>query len=288
MRLSQLITSIQRALPVTPRHEKWLSENPNLSYTERAKAWLATEVGKVGRDRSASFSASSMGMCQRKRIFGYLGIPESRTLDGRTTTIFHNGTWMHLRWQMAGLSAGWLAQPEVPSAAPDLRLKGTLDGVLDTGEGLELKSINSNGFSYVMSAQEPKRAHIAQVGAYFVATDLDAFSLIYENKDTQDYKEFVIERTPTLVEVTRIELEKLNEYVVREELPEVKDLCWAKKGTEYLQCQYREICPLMRDWAHAQETATQLSSPPSQPSSPSAGSKSSVLRLRRTSSSPND
>ena len=43
----------------TARHEAWLAENPNPTYSPRAKEFLATEIGKKQRDRTQSFSASS-------------------------------------------------------------------------------------------------------------------------------------------------------------------------------------------------------------------------------------
>ena len=253
MKLGKLLAAIKQELPVTPRHEKWLAANPNASYSAAAKEFLAAEIGKPGRDRSRAFSASGAHTCHRRRMFSFLGLPESEQLASRTIQIFHNGTYMHLRWQMAGITAGWLATPEAFFVNAPLRLKGSLDGILDTGEGLELKSINSNGFNYVMSAGKPKKAHIGQVASYFVMTDLEKFSIIYENKDTQDYREFVVTRKDAPVDEALTELEKLNTHVEYRELPEIKDLCWAGQGTEYLQCPFREICPTIKDWEHAEQ-----------------------------------
>jgi hypothetical protein len=257
VRLTKLIASIKSELPVTPRHEAWLADNPNATYTDEAKSFLAEEVGKPQRDRSAAFSASGATICPRRRLFSYLGVPEGTKFNTRTIQIFHNGTFMHLRWQLAGISAGWLATPEAFATHEGLRVKGSLDGILDTGEGLELKSINSNGFNWVMSAQAPKLAHQGQIGTYFVMLpEIDAFSVIYENKDTQDYKEFLIKREKGPVTAARIELEVLNEHVDHRKLPEIKDACWAKQGSEYLQCPFREICPTIKVWEQAEELAS--------------------------------
>jgi hypothetical protein len=256
VKLSKLIASIKAELPVTPRHEKWLNENPNAEYSPEAKSFLAYEIGKKQRDRSAAFSASGATTCPRRRLLSFLGLPEDTKFNSRTISIFHNGTYMHLRWQMAGISAGWLAQPEVFATQPTYRIKGSLDGILDTGEGLELKSINSNGFNWIMGAEKPKAAHLGQVGSYFVMLpDIEAFSVIYENKDTQDYKEFLIRRSPEVVKPALEELTRLNEHVENQTFPEVKDLCWAKQGSEYLQCPFKEVCPTIATWTQATELA---------------------------------
>lgn len=269
MKLGKLIAAIKTDLPVTPRHEAWLASNATPTYSAGAKSFLAAEIGKEQRDRTRSFSASSAGSCHRRRVLAWLGVPESRGPSSRLVSIFHNGTYMHLRWQLAGLSAGWLAAPEVFAGNAHLNLKGTLDGVLDTGEGLELKSINSYGFSYLMSAGKPKAAHVYQITAYFLMTEIERFSVIYENKDTQDYREFVVTRKDAPVAQAIEEFERLNYAVDFEELPEVKDACWAGEGTEYLQCPFRDNCPTIRSWSHAQELAL-IPHPPS-PDSPAAG-----------------
>lgn len=283
MKLSKLIASIKADLPVTPRHEAWLAENPSAHYTEEAKSFLATEIGKKQRDRSAAFSASGAMTCHRRRLFSFLGVPEQTRLDGRTVSIFHNGTFTHLRWQLAGISAGWLATPEHFAIHKDLRVKGSLDGILDTGEGLEIKSINSNGFNWVMGAEAPKLQHQGQVGTYFVMMpEIDAFSVIYENKDTQDYKEFVIKRDKGPVTAARIELEVLNEHVENRTLPEMKDGCWAKQGSEYLQCPFRQVCPTINSWEAAEELVATTT-----PCTTAGAESRSSGRLRlRTSSSP--
>lgn len=275
MRLSKLIASIKSELPVTPRHEKWLIQNQNAGYTDEAKSFLAGEVGKPQRDRSRAFSASGAKTCHRRQLFAYIGMAEDTRFSTRTIQIFHNGTFMHLRWQLAGISAGWLAQPEAFATHEDLRVKGSLDGILDTGEGLELKSINSNGFNWISAAEQPKVQHMGQIGTYFVMLpDIDAFSVIYENKDTQDYKEFLIKRENGPVTAARIELEVLNEHVDHRTFPEVKDGCWAKQGSEYLQCPFREICPTISTWDQAE-----ASSSTPRPHSGSASSTKSTARL---------
>ena len=286
MKLTQLLQAHQGGLTITPVHEKWLAKNPNPEYSQEAKDFLAGQIGKPDRVRTGSFSPSSAGKCLRRRQFEYLGLPR-RPFRTSLIQVLHNGTWVHLRWQAAGLSAGWLDQAEVPVAYEDLGMKGTMDGRLVNGMGLEIKSINSNGFRYVMK-HGPKREHLHQVTSYALASGIKDWAILYEDKDTNEYREFVF--TPDEVGLDSVwgEYEKLMMAGSQGRLIEMKDECWAKQGSEYLQCPFRDICPLMKSWEQAAcESERQESKTLSlEPSTNSSGK--SRLRVRPTSSSPSE
>jgi hypothetical protein len=298
VKLSQLLEAHQQKLTITPVHEKWLAEHPNAEYSDEAKAFLADQIGKPDRKRTESLSPSSAGKCLRRRQFEFLGLPR-RSFRTSLIQVLHNGTWVHLRWQAAGLSAGWLDEPEVPVAYPELMMKGTMDGRLVDGRGLEIKSINSNGFRYVMK-HGPKREHQHQVTSYALASHIDEWVMLYEDKDTNEYREFLFIPSPEGLYAVRHEYEKLVSAILGQRLIEMKDECWAKQGSEYLQCPYRDVCPLMKSWDQACESSvtTSTGTNPSELPSPAqsrlvmsstseSGTKS-TLRVRPTSSSPNE
>lgn len=278
MKLTQLLQAHQQQLVVTPVHEKWLAANPNAHYSPKAKAFLADQIGKPDRVRTGSFSPSSAGKCLRRRQFEFLGLPR-RPFRTSLIQVLHNGTWVHLRWQAAGLSAGWLSEAEVGVELADLWMRGTMDGRLVDGRGLEIKSINSNGFRYVMKSG-PKREHLHQVTSYSLASGIKDWVVLYEDKDTNEYREFLFTPdTEGLLAVQR-EYEKLVEALANKRLIEMKDECWAKQGSEYLQCPFRDICPRMKSWEEAcvsSESQNQVERSPR-----------TRLRVLPTSSSPNE
>lgn len=270
MKLNQLLQAHQNQLTITPRHEAWLAANPNASYSDEAKAFLAEELGKPQRDRTKSFSASGAGSCMRKRQFEFLGLPR-RPFRTSLIQVFHNGTFAHLRWQAAGLSEGWLKAAEVPVVRSEYMLKGTMDGITFNDRGLEIKTINSNGFRGIMQ-YGGKREHLYQIASYVLAGGPDQWVLLYEDKDTNEYKEINFTPDADLLKRVIIEQTKLVEATAQERLIPMKDECWAKQGTEYLQCQFRDICPTMKSWEQAEEAGC-------------TSSESRVLRLRPISSS---
>jgi hypothetical protein len=216
---------------VTPLHELWLKTNfDQPEYSSTALEFASRQLASRGRDRTGSYSASSLGGCRRQQQLTWLGYPKT-PLRPRQIEVSRNGSFMHLRWQMAGLSAGWLSQAEVPIPSNAYGLKGTMDGVLTGGEGLELKSCNANAFSGVRSFGV-KHEHLFQVHTYMLATGINTFCVIYENKDTQEWHEQVVHRDEDVMNAVLDTVELLAEY----------------EGWRYDWCEYRKVCP-MATWA---------------------------------------
>lgn len=254
MRFGEIIKRTGQELVISSRHDEWLKANSNPSYSEEALAFATEQLQQAPRDRRGTISASSLGSCRRRQMFTYLGMPELPP-SPRTAQIFHTGTFMHIRWQMAGLTEGWLQWAEVPVGANDLQLSGTQDGVAYEGSVVELKSINSNGFSGV-NTFGPKQDHLFQVGTYLYATAKEKGVILYENKDTQDYKEIVVHLDEVLAREIKEISERVWDYISNEELPEPLTECEAKTGWRYNSCPFRGQCLTTRNWAHAEEQAS--------------------------------
>ncbi|CAB4193391.1 hypothetical protein UFOVP1246_91 [uncultured Caudovirales phage] len=254
---------------VTPRLEKWLFNNSHLLVSDENAERLKQTVTAVPRNRAASFSSSSRGQCLRKQMFGYLGVPVTSDIDPGLHAIFIDGTWRHLRWQMLLLTAGILTDIEVPFHRPDLRLRGSLDGEnADESWGFELKGTSDT--EIVIGKKPPIPYHILQVHTYFVGKpELERFSLIYEDKRYQSWKEIVIERDPITFGKVREELEYLNSSVEQRELPPILEECKHGEGIVYKKCAYRSICHGC-DYAEAEALGTPRSTPVSAPRKQSA------------------
>lgn len=243
--LKNLIRAAQDSLPITIRHANWLENNSNAKYSEAALKFaadaLAHDVGGARKRGKRLFRASAMGQCPRKRVLTFLGAPEKVEQDGKLSNIFHTGNFLHLKWQMAGLTEGWLAEAEVPAESQEYLLGGTMDGILYDGTGFEFKTINSNGFRGVMD-YGPKKEHILQVHAYMVMTDITRFSIVYENKDTGEWREFGVKKDDEISRKVIDQITFLELALEKEELPEELEPCKSKEGSEFRYCQFSEIC----------------------------------------------
>lgn len=198
--------------------------------------WISTK--NADRDRVGTWSASSSGSCLRQQQLTFLGMPKGRPTPEQLN-IFANGDYLHLRYQVAGLVAGWLSDAEVPLTLKTVR--GTADGILRWGEVLELKSINDYGFKNVLEFG-PKTAHKRQATAYMIATGLPSTRFIYENKNTNANIEFYYERDEDMVVSVLDEWARLDTLAERRELAPMLEPCTRAEGFDYKYCPFNQIC----------------------------------------------
>lgn len=213
---------------ITPRLNMWLMQNPNFDVDDSVADLIAELLKKKQRDRSGSFSSSAAGSCQRRQIYQYLGISSGGTNGPQLQQIFNDGTWRHLRWQATLLQAGILESVEDMLDWPAMRSKGSMDGrgiVPDDHPhapwrglefGFELKGMNTYAFQ---PARDVKEAHHLQIDRYFLSGGFDLFVVVYEDKNTQEWKEWVVEPDPARMEAQRTELAELNDYADKKEIP---------------------------------------------------------------------
>jgi hypothetical protein len=247
---------------ITPRLNLFLMRNPNLALDENIADLIRELIIKKQRDRSGSFSSSASGTCPRRQIYQYLGLAPDEVNSPQLQNIFYDGTWRHLRWQATLLQAGILSDVEIMLDWPAKRSMGSMDGQgIVPGEhmnpawrglefGFELKGINSFGYKSVV-ALGPTESHLNQTHRYFLSGGLDLFVIIYENKDTQEWTEYVIEPDPVRMEAQRAELALLNDYVDAKIIPPMLNDCAAHKGTEFSKCPFggkTGICVNRSQW----------------------------------------
>lgn len=246
MKFSETIKNTDPKLVISRRHEAWLLENDHPVYSQRALDFAYQALTKRDRVRKGTISASSLGECQRYQQFVYLGMPQLPH-DQKNAMKMQNGSFVHLRWQMAGLTEGWLDKAEVAVANEPLGLRGSMDGVVYDGSILELKSINNNGFSRVATFG-PLVPHLFQMATYMLCTGRDKGIFIYECKDNQEYKEIVVGPEDLPMKEARDLALKSWVNIGARELVEPLEKCIDKKGWMYDSCPFRDRCLSVHDW----------------------------------------
>jgi hypothetical protein len=246
MKFSETVKLNQSGLVVSPRHEAWLADNDTPRYTGLALGFAMKQLGDRGRFRKGTVSASSLGECRRYQQFVYLGMPKMPPTP-QSAMRMHNGAMMHLRWQMAGLSEGWLTDAEVPVRHPTLGLTGTMDGVLYDGSVLELKSINSHGFSRV-STFGPLIPHLFQMATYMLCTRRKQGVFIYENKNDQDYQEIVVSAADLPMSEVQSAAVEMWRDIETKHLAEPLSKCLDREGWVYNYCPFRDRCLEIKSW----------------------------------------
>jgi hypothetical protein len=251
MSLKDQIKAVQTDMPITVLHEQWMTSGRAREYSQKALDFAGEQLaGTKGsqRLRKRMFRASGLHTCKRKQVLTYIGHPkqpEERTSSQQA--IFITGDFLHLKWQMIGLSAGWLKEAEVPMDVPELNAGGTADGITHTGGGFEFKSINDRGFGKVMT-YGPLLEHQSQTDNYLFLGDLDHYSIVYENKNNGEWREFVRYREEKNMLRVAEEFEILNDFVEAKKLPMILSDCKAGEGTQFKQCPFKDTCLKMKGW----------------------------------------
>lgn len=168
-------------------------------------------------------SPSQASVCNRANYYARMGYQNDGSIDPRTRRIFDNGTKTHERLQEYLLAEGILIGDEVPCINSAYNIQGHTDGFLNLGKIteetilvprghlkakkivhkytevgiLEIKSINSNGFSQLKDAK-PEHKMQAMIylycaeerRQYLQATypDLSSF-LASENKRRKEFSQ---------------------------------------------------------------------------------------------------
>jgi len=244
-------------LLVSARYEQYLEQNSNIHVDKAVAEFIIDELSTPQRDRRMTFSASSRGTCPREQVFRFTELKPVTRFSTSLIAIFHQGTFMHLKWQALLLDAGILDEVEVSCVWEDAKLTGTIDGVgiVPDGHALkadhdkfgwELKSINSNGYRYLLGSG-PKKEHLLQIHAYMLATGLRVWSLCYENKDTQEWKEYTVHYDEQIAEEVLGELQYLNDCLDKKELPPILPECRQMKGV-YKNCPFAHVCLDQHEW----------------------------------------
>lgn len=240
MKLGSIVKVSKGDWYIIPRYNEWVTGHRSV---EKERDVLVDIMTRPKRIREGSFSASGAGQCLRRRQLAYLGYKQIKPNE-QTMNIFANGDYVHLRHQVAGLMDGYLLGAEVSVAQEHYHLTGTMDGVVDDESVGEYKSINSRGFATV-TAYGPKEEHEEQTHSYMLASGRDKTRIVYENKDTQELKEFLVQQKPEVTAKVIKDLEILNEARVNQELLPMQEDCAAGKGA-IKSCPYRTVCPLAR------------------------------------------
>lgn len=160
---------------------------------------------KVQRDRI--IRPSQVTECMRYQVAEILNLPMEDNLNGRIQRIFDNGSYVHKRYLRGYLpKLGIVAKVfdsksqkykdfiEVSLYNEEYWVKGSPDAVIiNFDEGLpyvfELKSMKAENF---YGLTEPDWTYLAQVHLYMMLTNIPRALIVYENKNNQEIKEFVI------------------------------------------------------------------------------------------------
>lgn len=260
---------------VQPRHLAWLALPEEERQWSEVALQFATDAlrGTYKHPRHHRVSPSSMGSpCERELLFGYGGAPKLPFPPANVEKM-DEGTFHHLRWQMEGLSAGYMQAAEVWLHSEALRCGGSADAHLSDGSLFELKKTGDHLYKAIVTgrgsaanyAKGMVAKHKLQMESYWLVDEVGAAergeqpklspfgSLVYQNgSDPSQIYEVRMRTSPARRrEVHRI-LESLHDWIDIDELPDMLEGCARAAAGEqvttqemniYARCAYRLHCP---------------------------------------------
>ncbi|HEY5787694.1 MAG TPA: hypothetical protein VIT65_23260 [Microlunatus sp.] len=242
-------------LIVTGPHYRWLKmlESQQIYTPEAIAHALKVYLRLYKHPRAGRIGASSLGGCPRAAVFSYAGAPQVAP-DPSSQEIFDHGSVGHLKWQMEGLTMGYMKRAEAWVEDKDLRVGGSIDAILSNNDVFELKTCAPSVYRRVVAENMwPRADHVPQVDGYMLLRDVPYASLVYEDRSYGAFHEFRLERDATREAALLRRLRILNRYIDEDDLPPMLPDCEMKTGNTYRQCFFRLVCPKMATVTMAQE-----------------------------------
>ena len=147
--------------------------------------------------RPTVFYPSLLGnTCDRYLYIAYNGMAPEQAITAQTQRIFDNGSYLENRMDEYFTALDIVLEREKVVKLDSPPISGRVDFLLKHsthGEiALELKSINTRGFGALMKG--PKPEHVVQLQIYLNLLPMDKGIILYENKNDQQLKSFVIDK----------------------------------------------------------------------------------------------
>lgn len=246
-------------VPVTVWVEEWRAAGKNITddAVDTITGVIAADL-KSGRrsDGSGRLRPSGIGNpCARAQVFSFLGIPQGAK-NPEYEEMADAGSWLHYKWQMEGVAAGWLEDVEVPVSIPEWGLRGAMDGLCKDGSVFELKTVGTERYNGLRKAppvdiwKGPNEEHLRQVYAYMHAVQSEAASIVYVDRDSGAFREFRIEWNQSYFDAMNDTILGITGFIARRELPMIMPGCRAvmdgdadswQKG-KFTFCNYKDTC----------------------------------------------
>ena len=182
------------------------------------------------RDRE-HFYITDAGKCPRAIYFNFKKVPK-KAMDARVLRILESGDYTHLRIISSLFALGLVKATEIDIPNKEI-VHGRADAIINIdGEPfvVEIKSMNSAAF-FRLNAPEPD--HFKQIQMYLHYFNIKRGILIYENKNTQEIKEFSVEYDENAAKNVLEKLHILKAQIQNDIIPDVD-------GIEEWRCSY---CP---------------------------------------------
>lgn len=188
------------------------------------------------RDR-LHFYITDAGKCPRQVYFKFKKYPR-REPEPRILRIFDHGDYTHMRIMSTLFSLGIVRAVEI-KIPPQEIISGRADAIIGIDGKPYVVEIKSSSQFKFNKLNVPETDHLKQIQLYLHYFKVPQGVVIYEDKNTQELKEFLVNYDPKLVQEVLKEFQVLKEQLEKDAIPLIPEdvELWR---CEY--CEYREEC----------------------------------------------
>jgi CRISPR-associated protein Cas4 len=190
---------------------------------------------KQEKREKIAFYVSDAGKCPRAIWFSVKGYPK-KEFDARMQRVFEHGNHTHMRIMGVLFSLGLVNAVEIDIPRNEM-IHGRADAIISINNEpyvVEVKSVNSTKFK----KEYPDQDHVNQLQLYLYFFNIKKGILLYENKDTQELKEFIIDYDEPLIKKLFAVFNELKKQVEGNITPGIPE------GIEDWRCDY---CPYLEE-----------------------------------------
>jgi len=179
-----------------------IKKKPKITTAINQDEWLLSEMESFlghtsQKKREGVFYPSSLGNpCDRFLYLSYHGMLPGQEIAAVLQRIFDCGDSLGLRFEKYFANMGLLLATESPVKCESPSISGRIDFIIKHKDFpqavIELKSINTRGFKALLD--RPKPEHVVQIQIYLNLANIEHGILLYEDKNDQQLKAFVVKR----------------------------------------------------------------------------------------------
>lgn len=164
------------------------------------------------------FYISDAGKCLRAVYFSMKGFPRKEK-DARVLRIFDRGDITHQRLMRAlfGVPEVKVIASEIDMPAKEL-IHGRADAVISIGDKLYVVDFKSSNDFRFQKLEIPELSHQQQIQLYMHFFKIPQSIILYENKNTQDLKEFEVKYNYKLCKKILSDFENLKEQYLDQDI----------------------------------------------------------------------
>ncbi len=164
-----------------------------------------------------NFWISEADTCPRAVFYAFKNMPKAKR-DAQSYRILEHGEFTHIRLMRALFGMGIVRATEI-KIPEDQVFRGRADAIITLDNEsyvLEIKTMNKGAFQF---SSAPQKAHYRQIQLYMHYFNITKGIILIENKDTQELKEFLIEKDEQEIKKIFEEFEILKKQIATDEVP---------------------------------------------------------------------